>query len=84
MEPMSEPTGPSVSCTIQLEFPSPEIAEKIHRSVELDNEDYIVSRVDGRFIRAELHAESLKSLLHTLDDFLACTAVADNVVDRKD
>ena len=82
---MSEPPSrPFVSCTIQLEFPSPDIAEKIHRSVELDNEDYIDSRVDGRFIHAELHAESLMSLLHTLDDFLACAAVANNIVDRKD
>jgi len=67
-----------------LEFDSNEIAEKVHRSVELDNQGYIVTRVDGNLIHAEIEADSLNSLLHTLDDFLACTGVADKVVGQKD
>ncbi len=73
---------PKVTCTLRLEFPSHEEAEKIHRSVELDNLGYLRSRVDGMVIVAEIAAPSLNSLLHTLDDFLACTSVAEKVVSK--
>jgi tRNA threonylcarbamoyladenosine modification (KEOPS) complex Pcc1 subunit len=76
--------APKVRCELHLEFDSNESAEKVHRSVELDNQGYIVTRVDGRVIHAEIEADSLNSLLHTLDDFLACTGVADKIVAKKD
>lgn len=72
-----------VRCELHLEFDSKESAENVHRSVELDNQGYIVTRVDGRVIHAEIEADSLNSLLHTLDDFLACTGVADKIVAKK-
>jgi len=76
--------APKVKCELRLEFDSNESAEKVHRSVELDNQGYIVTRVDGRAIHAVIEADSLNSLLHTLDDFLACTGVADRIVAKKD
>ncbi|MBN1678487.1 MAG: hypothetical protein JW880_08115 [Candidatus Thermoplasmatota archaeon] len=72
-----------VRCTLVLEFASPLEAEKVHRSVELDNQGYIETRVVGNAIHAEMTAVSLNSLLHTLDDFLACASVAEKVVSRK-
>jgi tRNA threonylcarbamoyladenosine modification (KEOPS) complex Pcc1 subunit len=81
---MSKLEGSSkVRCELQLEFDTNESAERIHRSVELDNQGYIATRVDGKFIHAEIEADSLNSLLHTLDDFLACTGVADKIVAKK-
>jgi len=73
-----------VKCTLRLEFENSESAKKVHSAVELDNEGYLKSRVDGPFIHAEIEAESLKSLLHTLDDFLSCTAVAEKMMGNKD
>lgn len=75
--------APSVKCSLILEFPDHGEAEKVHRSVELDNEGYVRSRVEGRSIHAEMEAESLKSLLHTLDDFLSCVGLAENIVTKK-
>ncbi len=75
--------GTRVVCRLRLEFPSPEAADKVHRSVELDNQGYLDSRVDGSVILAEMHADSLKSLLHTLEDFLSCTSVAEKIVTKK-
>ncbi len=72
-----------VVCKLRLEFHSPEDAEKIHRSVSLDNDGYLSSRVEGPAIVAEIRAESLNSLLHTLDDFLSCTSVAEKIVSRE-
>ncbi len=72
-----------VSCEIRLEFTSPEVADKVHRSVVLDNQGYIESRVSESAIVARVEAESLRSLLHTLDDFMACVAVAEGIVKKK-
>ena len=81
---MSEQAQPSkVRCELHLEFDSRESAENVHRSVELDNEGYIVTRVEGKLIHAEIEADSLNSLLHTLDDFLACAGVANKMVCKK-
>ncbi len=71
-----------VECKLRLEFRSKEEAERIHSSVSLDNESYLSSKVEGNAIIAEIHADSLKSLLHTLDDFLSCTSVAERIVSR--
>lgn len=73
-----------VSCSLVLEFRSSEEAEKIHRSVELDNDGYLDTKVEGNTVVAEIRADSLKSLLHTLDDFLSCVSVADRIVSRED
>ena len=72
-----------VRCALVLEFANPEEAEKVNRSVELDNLDYLRTRLEGGNIVAEIEAKSLNSLLHTLDDFLACTNVAENIVSKK-
>lgn len=74
---------PKVRCSIRLEFPDLETAEKVHRSVELDNAGYVDARLEGSAILAEITGPSLNSLLHTLDDFLSCTSVAEKVVAKK-
>jgi len=71
-----------VSCSIRLEFPNRESAEKVFRSVELDNAGYVQARLDGVAIQADIEASSLNSLLHTLDDFLSCTSVAEKVISK--
>ncbi len=72
-----------VLCNLRLEFATPAEAEKIHSSVAIDNQGYLTSRVEDRAIVAEIRADSLNSLLHTLDDFLACTSVAERIVTKK-
>ena len=70
----------SVRCRIELEYSSPEEAQRIQRSIELDNDEHLTSVVRGSCIEANANAKSLSSLLHTLDDFLSCIAVAEGVV----
>ena len=66
-----------------MEFPDRETAEKVLRSVELDNAGYVTARLEDNAILADVDAPSLNSLLHTLDDFLSCTSVAEKVVSKK-
>ena len=72
-----------VKCALLLEFASHEEALHVHRSIELDNQGYLSTKVEGTAILADISAESLNSLLHTLDDFLACVGVAEKIVSKK-
>lgn len=73
----------AVRCRLSLEFSSKEAAEKVHNSVSLDNEGYLNTKLEGNTIVAEIEAKSLYSLLHTLDDFLSCTSLADKVISKE-
>ncbi len=76
--------GPRVRCSIIISFGSASEAEKVHGSVAMDNDGYIATDVRGSDIVASVEADSLKSLLHTLDDFLSCVSVAEKIVSGKD
>ena len=79
----SDDKGPKVSCSLRLEFASSDQAEHVHRSVELDNQGFVTTKLEGNTILAEIEASSLNSLLHTLDDFLSCTSVAEKIVSKR-
>lgn len=51
-------------------------ADTVQKAVELENEDYLRSRVDEGNIEAVCTSDDLMSLLRTLDDFIACVQVA--------
>ncbi len=77
---MSAEAEQRVICEIVLEFPTEEHASRVFQAVQTDNEGYVRAAVDGSRLKAVIEAASLKSLLHTLDDFLACVSVAHKVV----
>ena len=79
----SAPEPPKVRCNLRIGFPSNEEASRVHRAIELDNQGYVSTRVDGDSILAEIEASSLNSLLHTLDDLLSCTTLAEKIVSKK-
>ena len=77
---MDADAGSAVVCEITLEFPSDEHATRVLQAVETDNEGYVRAELHGSRLTTRIEAHSLKSLLHTLDDFLACVSVAHKVV----
>lgn len=81
---MNEGSQARIRCSLVIGFSSPSEAEKAHRSVALDNDGYLETEVRGSDVVARVEADSLKSLLHTLDDFLSCVGVAERIVSRRD
>lgn len=73
----------SVNCRIDIDFPSHEQAESVRRSIELDNGQYVQAAVDGQTLVLTMDAKSMPSMLHTLEDLLACVKVADGMVGLK-
>ncbi len=70
-----------VRATLTFAFPDPATAKAVAESVSLDDEGYIRTRRAGRTVTATAAADGALSLLHTLDDYLACVSVAERTAD---
>lgn len=71
-----------VLCTLQLEFESVEKAKKVLGSIQADDQKFVKSTLKGKMLQAEIESQSVPSLLHTLDDYLACISIADGIVKK--
>ena len=71
-----------ISCNLYIEYGNSEKAEKILRSIKVDDFDFVTSEVHNKRIEATIKSKSVSSLLHTLDDYLACLSVAEKIVDK--
>ncbi len=71
-----------VACEIVIEFDDIYKAKTVLKSIEVDNLDFVNSKINGKKLEATIKASSVSSLLHTLDDYLACVSVAMKVVDK--
>lgn len=70
------------SCDVVIEFDDVEKVETVLRSIKVDDFNYVRSKADGKRLEAHIESSSVSSLLHTLDDYLACVSVAEKVVDK--
>jgi hypothetical protein len=70
----------SVECRIEVELPDEERAVEVARSISLDNGEYVTAVVTGRTIVMTAVASSTASMLHTVEDLLACLKVAESVI----
>jgi len=71
-----------VACNLVIEFDDEQKVETVLKSVKVDDFDFVKSTVEGRTLKAEIKSKSVSSLIHTLDDYLACMSVAIKLVDK--
>ena len=69
----------AIHCKLRLSYSSLDIADKIKRSMDVDNQNYIETQISDNQIIAQIEAKSCMSLLHTLEDYLACLSTAENL-----
>ncbi len=69
-----------VQCVIELDYRNAEEAEKVARSISLDNGNYAQAEVCGNRLTLRASAASAASMLHTLEDLLSCVKVADEMM----
>ncbi len=72
-----------ISCRLEFDYDSESEAEAIVKALEVDNYQFVEMTLEGRTIISIAESESIPSLIHTLDDFLACLSVAEKVVSKK-
>lgn len=72
-----------VKCKLSIDFDNAENANKVLKSVKVDDFDFVKSKIIKNKLEAEIKSNNVSSLLHTLDDYLACVSVAIKVLDKK-
>jgi hypothetical protein len=71
-----------VVCNVTMEFETAKKAKKILCSIQADDQGFVKSLSKGKTIQAVIESTSISSLIHTLDDYLACVSVADDIVNK--
>ncbi len=72
----------NVSCKIEIEFDNIKKAENVFKSIKVDDFNFVTSKIKNKKLEAKIKANSISSLLHTIDDYLACITVAEKVLDK--
>ena len=72
----------NTSCKIEIEFDDEKKVKTVLKSIEVDDFEFVKSKINGKKLEATIKSDSVSSLLHTLDDYLACVSVAAKVVDK--
>ena len=71
-----------VTCDVVIEYDDVKKTETVLRSIEVDNLGFAKAQTNGRQLETHIESKSISSLLHTLDDYLACVSVAEKIVDK--
>ena len=75
---------PFVECELILDYGSATEAVLVSKAVSIDNPDYVTIELRGNSIRSRIRASSINSLSITLEDYLACLAVAEKTIGQVD
>lgn len=70
------------TCKITIDFDNEKKVKNVFKSIEVDNLRFVKAYVKGKTLEADIESRSVSSLLHTLDDYLACVSVAEKIVDK--
>ena len=68
-----------VKSKIEFEFKMPKDAEIIYKTLEIDNENFLDSNLEGSTITYEINSESLTTTLATIDDLIACEILSEKI-----
>ncbi len=66
-----------------FEYKNKKNAESIAKSIKVDNYIFVKTKTKDNKIMSEIESDSIPSMLHTIDDYLSCVGVAENIVDNK-
>jgi tRNA threonylcarbamoyladenosine modification (KEOPS) complex Pcc1 subunit len=67
------------TCELKFEFSSEQEAQLVADAVKLDNPEFITLEVKGKTLKSKISAPTISSLLHSLDDYLACISLAEKI-----
>ena len=70
------------SCNLIIEYGNSKKAEKVLRSIKVDDFDFVKSNLNGGRLEVLIKSKSVSSLIHTLDDYLSCLSVAEKIIDK--
>lgn len=72
-----------ISCNVKIDYENEKEMNAILNSIEVDNLSYINSKKKGKSLVTTIESNSISSLIHTLDDYLACVSIAEKIIKKK-
>lgn len=66
-------------CTLTFTYQNKAQAQAIAQALAIDDQNFIKTTTDNKTITAELQTDNIKSLIQTLDDYLACLDIATTI-----
>ncbi len=69
-------------CIIEIDLKTDSDAKKLLKSVKVDDYSFVKSKIKNSSLIAKVEADSIQSLLHTIDDYLSCVSVAEKILDK--
>ena len=72
-----------VKSKIELKFKTPKLAEITCQTLEVDNETFLDSKLEGDTITYEINNKSLTTTLATIDDLIACEILSEKITSIK-
>ncbi len=70
------------SCDVSIDYATAAQAKLVLQAIEVDNLDFVKTKIKNTSLQTHIESTSVSSLLHTLDDYLACVSVAEKIVDK--
>ena len=71
-----------IVCDLQIQYGDSKKAKMVLQSINVDDFDFVTSKTNKSVLMATIKSTSVPSLVHTLDDYLACLSVAEKIVDK--
>jgi hypothetical protein len=71
-----------ISGDLTFKYKSADDAKVFFDSLEVDNENYLKSRLNNDAIEYEINSEKLGSFLATVDDLIASEIVVEKIVEK--
>ena len=68
-----------VKSKIELKFKTEKTAKITYKTLEVDNENFLDSKLEGSTITYEINSESLTTTLATIDDLIACEILSEKI-----
>ena len=67
---------------INFKYATSDDAEVVYEALEVDNENYLKSRLDQNLITYNIHSDKLGTFLATIDDLIASEIVVEKIIDK--
>ena len=72
-----------VKSKIELRFKTEKDAKITYETLEVDNENFLDSKLKNNTITYEINNESLTTTLATIDDLIACEILGEKIISIK-
>ncbi len=69
-----------VKCELELDMKDERAAHDIASSIKVDDDHFVITRIEGNKILASMEADNVPSLLHTIEDYMACINIAEKSI----